>query len=210
MTTEGVCTIYLVRHSESQANANKIVQGHTNSPLTEKGEAQSMKIADELRDVEFKAIFSSDLGRSIRTAEIVRLQRNLEIKTSPMLREKSYGIFEGMDHAKFIETLKEEFNRFDNELTVEERWNHKAHPSIESDVEIQKRFTDYIKEIINSHIGETVLVVSHRMPIRLFLVSIGCGMYENLKGGGLKNAGYAVLESNGQTFSVDGVFGKEM
>src|SRR3990167_3127377 len=108
MTTEGVCTIYLVRHSESQANANKIVQGHADSPLTEKGEAQSMKIAEELKDVKFSAIFSSDLRRSIRTAEIIRLQRNLEIKTSPMLRERSYGIFEGMDHAKFIETLKEE------------------------------------------------------------------------------------------------------
>jgi len=210
MTTEGVCTIYLVRHGESEANANKIVQGHTDSPLTKMGEEQAMRVAEDLSDVRFNAIFSSDLGRSIRTAEIIRLERNLEITTSPLLREKSYGIFEDMDHTKFIETLKEEFNRFDNELTIEERWSHKAHPSIESDVEILKRFTDYIKEIINSHIGETVLVISHRMPIRLFLVGIGCGTYENLKGGGLKNAGYAVLESNGQTFSVDGVFGKEM
>ena len=204
-----VCKIYIVRHGESQANANKIVQGHTDSPLTEKGEAQSVKIAEELKDVEFSAIFSSDLGRSIRTAEIIGFRRNLEIKTSPMLREKSYGIFEGMDHAEFIETLKEEFNRFDNELTIEERWNHKAHPSIESDTEILGRFTGYVKEIISRHGGETVLVVSHRFPIRMFLVSLGYGMYENLKRGSLKNAGYAVLESNGQTFSVDEVFGQE-
>ena len=205
----GVCTIYLVRHGESEANAKKIVQGQTDSSLTNDGKIQAAGVREALKDVRFDAIFSSDLGRSIQTAGIIRGERDVEIQTSRALREKSYGTFEGVDHGKFIDTLKVEFDRFDKELSIEERWDHKAHPSIESDRELLQRFFGYIRKIVGEYSGKTILIVSHRFTIRMFLVSLGYSKYENLKGGGLKYCGYAVVEADGDNFSVSTVVGQE-
>ncbi|PIR98232.1 MAG: hypothetical protein COT89_00800 [Candidatus Colwellbacteria bacterium CG10_big_fil_rev_8_21_14_0_10_42_22] len=205
----GVCTIYLVRHGESEANVNKIVQGHTNSPLTEKGERQAEEVADVFKGVKFDAIYSSDLDRTRRTAEIIRLSRGIEIKTSPFLREKYFGIFEGKNHGEYMEVLKDEFEKFDNQLSTEERWVHKAHPSIESDKELLDRFITYLREVATSHLGEKVLIVAHRYAIRMFLLHLSLGKHENLRDGALRTGGYAVLEFDGKDFVIKEVVGAE-
>ncbi|MBU2101577.1 histidine phosphatase family protein [Patescibacteria group bacterium] len=204
-----LCTIYLVRHGESEANVNKIVQGHTDSPLTKKGEEQAREVAEGLKDIKFDAIYSSDLDRTRRTAEIIKLDRDIEIRTSSLLREKFFGIFEGKNHSEYIETLKDEFEKFDKHLNIEERWRHKAHPSIESDKELLDRFSDCLRKIAIKHLGERVLVVAHRYTIRMFLLHLGFGKHENLKDGALKTGGYAVLEFNGKDFVVEEAVGAE-
>jgi len=101
-----------------------------------------------------------------------------------------------------VEALKDEFHKFENDLTVEEMWNHKAHPSIESDGELLARFSAEIARIAGGHIGENILIVSHRYAIRMFLVGNGYGKYENLKDGALKTGGYAILDFDGDNFIV--------
>jgi len=196
------CTIYLLRHCESGANVNKITQGHTDSSLTEKGETQAMEIAQSLGGVDFDVIFTSDLSRAKRTAEIIRLNRNVEIKIEPSLREKFFGIFEGVDHDQYIEALKDEFEKFDNHLNTEERWNHKPHSSMESDKELLDRFLPKIKEIIANHLGKKVLVVTHRYAIRMLLLHLGVGEHKNLKAGALRAGGYVVIDSDGRSFFI--------
>lgn len=203
------CTLYVVRHGESEANVNKTVQGHTDSPLTEKGEEQAKEVAKAFKDIKFDAIYSSDLDRAKRTAEIIKLDRDVEIKTSPKLREKSFGVFEGRSHAEYVETLKVEFEKFENDLTTDEMWEHKAHPSIESDKELLDRFIAYLREIATNFLGGKVLVVAHRYAIRMLLLHLGWGKHEDLKAGALRTGGYAVLESDGSNFIVKEVIGTE-
>jgi len=209
MVSGKACTMYLVRHGESEANAKHITQGHTDSPLTEKGEKEAEQLRETFADINFSAVYSSDLKRATRTADIIIAGRKLRVKTLAGLREKYFGDFEGKDHAEFVKTLKSEFYTFENELGEEEMWEHKAHPSMESDAELFARAIEILRDIASRHTGETVLVVGHRYLIRMLLVSFGYGAYKNLKDGALNLGGYAVVESDGTVFTVRNVVGAE-
>jgi len=204
-----VCTIYLVRHGESKANVDKTVQGHTNSPLTEIGKEQAREVAEIFKNIEFGSIHTSDLDRARLTAEIIKLNRDIKIETSPLLRERFFGEFEGKDHAEYMEALKDEFDKFNSHLSTEERWDHKAHPSIESDNELLDRFMPYIKKTASNHLGEEILIVAHRYAIRMMLLSLGWGEHENLKAGALMTGGYAILKYDDAGFRIEEVVGEE-
>lgn len=96
--TNCFCMLYLVRHGETEWNEKKIIQGHADAPLTSVGIKQIEDVANEFKDVAFDVIFSSDLLRAKRSAEIIRLERDLAIQTSELLRERTYGHFEGKTH----------------------------------------------------------------------------------------------------------------
>lgn len=63
--------VYLVRHGETQWNAERRIQGQSDSPLTAKGEQQAMQVATRAKELGITHIISSDLGRTWRTAEII-------------------------------------------------------------------------------------------------------------------------------------------
>ena len=64
-------TFYLVRHGNTEHNKNGIVIGQSDSALTSEGLENANLIADKLCSVDFKAIYSSDLGRASTTALII-------------------------------------------------------------------------------------------------------------------------------------------
>lgn len=203
------CVIYIVRHGESRANLENIVQGHFDSRLTERGAEQARLTAEELGGVNFDSIYSSDLSRSLETAEILKSGRDVRIYTNPLLRERAFGSFEGMDREEFMEKFREEFDRFDNELDADHKWEHKPHLSIESDKELFERFNSALTEIAEQNIGGTIFVVAHRNIIRAFLMGIGFIKYGDRHRGSLKNGGYVILESDGSSFSVQKVYNSE-
>jgi broad specificity phosphatase PhoE len=54
---KNLCTLYLVRHGETESNKSDIINGHLDAPLTAVGLAQVKITARELKDVSFDAIF---------------------------------------------------------------------------------------------------------------------------------------------------------
>lgn len=54
--------VYLVRHGETQWNAERRIQGQSDSPLTAKGEQQAMQVATRAKELGITHIISSDLG----------------------------------------------------------------------------------------------------------------------------------------------------
>lgn len=64
-------TIYLVRHGESEANATD-TQSTPETPLTEKGKDDALKVAQELKDKGISQVISTDTERTKGTAEILR------------------------------------------------------------------------------------------------------------------------------------------
>ena len=88
-------TLLLVRHGETDWNADGRLQGHTDRPLSDFGRRQARQLADELEGEQFDAIYASDLARARETAEIVGARLGLPVVLDPDLREKDWGTGRG-------------------------------------------------------------------------------------------------------------------
>lgn len=64
MSVSPALTVYIVRHGETDANLNKIIQGHLDVPLNDTGRSQAHILSQSLRDVPFTRAWSSDLQRA--------------------------------------------------------------------------------------------------------------------------------------------------
>jgi len=63
--------IFLVRHGETTANRDGVLQGQCDFPLTEKGEREASQVGTALADVSFTKLYASDLRRVQHTTEIM-------------------------------------------------------------------------------------------------------------------------------------------
>lgn len=88
--------VLIIRHGQTDWNATKRLQGHSDIPLNEKGIEQALALADTLREEKLEAIFSSDLQRALQTADEIAKWHNLPVQVDPAFRERSYGAFEGL------------------------------------------------------------------------------------------------------------------
>ena len=195
------CTIYLVRHGETEWNKKRIIMGQSDSPLTETGIEQVKATAQELKRVDFAAIFSSDLLRAQRTAAIIKLERQLAVQTTKALRERTFGHYEGMSVEEFEKIFKDSFDKL-KQLTEKEQKAFKLDRDIESDDDVVGRMITRLREIAVAYPGKNVLVVSHGTSIRTFLLHIGYAKLEELKTGAVVNGGYAAVLCDGIDFFI--------
>lgn len=193
-------TVYIVRHGETEWNLKRIIQGQTDSPLTSTGIQQAKKLSKELQKIKFDLVFSSDLMRAKRTAEIITAERKLEIATSRLLRERRFGKLEG----KPVQTLRA-FEELFAKLKHEEIYSYKSAPDVESDEEIVTRLITFLREAAITHPRKKVLVVTHGGIMRAFLIKLGITDYKNPMWVG--NAGYIKLETDGVDFFVKNIKG---
>ena len=90
-------TLYIARHGKTVFNSLGKVQGWCDSPLTEEGEDVARNLGKGLREINFSAIYTSDLNRTKQTAEILlesQGQANLPIVQMEGLKEACFGSFE--------------------------------------------------------------------------------------------------------------------
>jgi probable phosphoglycerate mutase len=92
--------ICFIRHGETDWNVDKRIQGQTDIPLNETGRAQALAMAFNVAHHRFDAIYSSDLMRARDTANMLAARRGLDIRILPQLRERHFGIFQGLAAAE--------------------------------------------------------------------------------------------------------------
>lgn len=180
--------------------------GQLDSALTEAGLRQAKTTAQDLKDVNFDAIFSSDLHRAQRTAEIIKMERQLAIQTSKALRERTYGYFEGKSSEEYIKNFQHLFDKL-KQLSEKKQKKFKFTNDIESDEEVISRFITQLREIAVAYPSKTILVVSHGGCIRTFLMHIGYVKYGDLPPGSFSHAAYVQVLSDGVDFFVKDVKG---
>ncbi|HKI92794.1 MAG TPA: histidine phosphatase family protein [Gaiellaceae bacterium] len=137
-------TLLLVRHGETDWNAEGRLQGHTDRPLNDYGRRQAAALAEQLADEEIAAIYASDLARARETAEIVSGRIGLPVALDPDLREKNWGSWEGLTAAE------------------RERVEHVG----ETTKEHRERTLRAVHRIAEQHPGECVVVVTHGGSLR--------------------------------------------
>lgn len=198
---ENFCTIYLVRHGQTEWNEKKITQGQSESLISKIGMRQAEKVSEQFKHIEFSAIYSSDLSMAHKTAEIIKLNRKLAIRTSKLLRGRSYGSFEGKHVDVYKNTLKNKLEERET-LSENEYGSFKLSPFIETDEELITRVMKKLKEIATMHLNGNVLIVTHGGCIKNFLIKIGYVDRKSFPEGSFKHGGYMKLLSDGKNFSI--------
>lgn len=183
---KGKVILYLMRHGQTILNKAKRTQGWCDGVLTKKGSEVALYAGLGLSDVRFKAAYSSDLGRAVKTARIVikanKASSNLKLKELESLREVHFGKYEG-------ELEKILFNDILNYLNVssfkeaEEKYDfQKEYCNVCATLDETKEAENYdtvikrvmktLEEICIENIGddvENVLIVAHGGIIRLII-----------------------------------------
>ena len=91
-----ITRLCLIRHGETDWNAQLRIQGHRDMPLNANGLAQAEAVGRALSGQHFDAIVSSDLLRARQTAQPLLASRALVLQLEPGLRERNFGCCEGM------------------------------------------------------------------------------------------------------------------
>ena len=95
MTSTRITRFCLIRHGETDWNGEKRIQGQIDIDLNATGEAQARALKPGLADHSFAAIYSSDLLRAWRTAQIASAGLGLAVPPAPTLRERHFGVLQG-------------------------------------------------------------------------------------------------------------------
>lgn len=151
--------LILIRHGETMWNREKRMQGQTDTVLSETGREQAAALGRRLSTTTFAALYSSDLLRAWHTARAIAEQTGREIVKDSRLRERSFGIFEGLTHDEISE-------RYPQELTCfRSRDPGYVVPGGESAETFHARCLPCLQEIAERHPGEEVLVVTHGLVL---------------------------------------------
>lgn len=153
--SQPVTRLCLVRHGETEWNTQRRIQGQIDIGLNENGLRQAEAAGRWLRTAGITAIYSSDLSRAWTTAERIGTALGLKPQPAPELRERRYGIFEGLTFA---------------ELKIRHPASFAAYEARDPDYDFEtgeslrtmfERVTGKLSALAAAHAGESIVVVLH-------------------------------------------------
>ena len=153
--------LILIRHGQTEMNAQNLYFGKLNPPLNDLGIEQVYMAKEKLSNIAYDCIYSSPLERTRETAEICNYL-DKEIIYDSRLEEINFGIFEGL-------TFKEISKQYPNEVKeMEKNWKSFNYITGESLEELYQRAVsfletlDYTKDnLIISHWGIINCIISY-------------------------------------------------
>lgn len=157
--------LHLVRHGQVVGFDQKRYNGQVDVALTDLGVEQYHRLKERLADVPVSACYTSDLTRCVTGANIICSQFDLEPILRRELRELGIGIWEGMTWTEIIERWPEEW-----QARLADLVNYRV-PQGESLQEMNDRVMPVIKEIVDRHVGQELLVVAHGGVNRVVLLN---------------------------------------
>ncbi|WP_133512947.1 histidine phosphatase family protein [Candidatus Thiosymbion oneisti] len=188
--------ITLIRHGETDWNAEGRLQGHLQVLLNRRGRAQAEALATCLQDTGFDAVYSSDLLRALQTAWTIVRYNGQQVRADARLREWDLGVLVGLSRAQ-AERDQPQATRIRREHLVDE-----PIPGGESLRRRFERVTGAVAEIAARHRGECILVVSHGGPLGdCYRRAVGKGIEERMRID-LRNATINRIDIDGNDWTV--------
>jgi 2,3-bisphosphoglycerate-dependent phosphoglycerate mutase len=158
-------TLLLIRHGETALNVARVLQP-ADTPLSERGLAQARALAARLASMNVRAVVSSDLPRTVQTAQTISAATGAPVETTPLLQERNFGDWRGLPYDGIA----------GNRLAMND-----APPNGESIAQFEQRVAAAFAHVVarQAAIGGTVAVVTHGLVLRALLashVALGAGM----------------------------------
>lgn len=147
--------LYLVRHGELVTSKEWRYVGQMDVELNETGKKQIQNLSSRLSSEQIEMIFSSDLTRTIESAEIIG--NKLEIINEPIseLREINLGVWEGLTLEEIEESFPEDLVKRSEDIKGFRIING------ESFSDVKKRVIPKLKDIIEGNVSKRILVIAH-------------------------------------------------
>ena len=158
--------LFLARHGATTLSAEDRFAGSTDVELSDEGRQQAERLAARLVDEGVAAVYCSPMRRTIETASIVVRPLNLMLAYRDGLREIDHGHWEGL-------TRREVEARYPDEYSAWEADPFTFAPEGgESGVSVMARALPVVRDIVLAHLGQNVLIVSHKATLRLMISSL--------------------------------------
>lgn len=147
--------VLLIRHGQSEGNAEKRFGGHTATPLSPLGLRQAEATAAAVADESIAAIYSSDLLRATETARPLSQLTKLEVHQTRAFRERSVGVMEGLTFQEAAENHPAQYaallrRDFDHVLAGGESYR-----------QLLDRAWMKLDAVLTNHTGGRIVIFSH-------------------------------------------------
>jgi 2,3-bisphosphoglycerate-dependent phosphoglycerate mutase len=190
----------LVRHGETDWNAKRRLQGHTDIDLNARGLAQAEQMARAIKRINlaFDVLYTSDLQRAAKTAKAIEQLFSTSAITNVGLRERHLGALQGLttDEAPQLEPdlWRSHLSR---NVTEELRGG-------ESIQQFADRINTALEKIREQHLGKTVLLVSHGGALDMMYRIASNQPLDAEKAVAVPNASLNWISHDGRSWKVDG------
>jgi phosphoserine phosphatase len=152
--------IVLVRHGATDWNLEHRCQGSSDRDLSNVGLRQAQEIAERLRQETIHAVYSSDLKRARRTAEVISGHHKLPVMIETSIRELDHGHLEGLTFNEIKQNYGDFLARWRSEPAALQV------PGGERLADVAERAWSGLTQIVRRHqASDTIVVVSHNFPI---------------------------------------------
>ena len=159
--------LFAVRHGATEYSRDRRFTGSRDVPLTTDGRLQAEAVAQALAGHPVAAVYTSPLERARVCADLIAKPHRLEPRVEPDLREMSFGAWEGMGRAE-VPPRDAEVWRLSPQLITP--------PGGESLDAVAARVRATVDRLIAAHAGQTAIVVTHAVVVRLIvLAALGLG-----------------------------------
>ncbi len=154
---------YLIRHGETEWNAERRLAGRSDVCLSETGQIQARLVASRLRSFPAAAIYSSPLRRALETATIIGNELNIKPIEDHRLIEMAFGSWEGKAYSEIIKGDSLLFSQWDKDP------GNFRPPGGESGREAMARGAEFLDFVRDKHRNGNAILVSHRTMCRLII-----------------------------------------
>ena len=157
--------IHLIRHGQVVGHNQKRYNGQIDVGLTDLGVEQYHRLKERLADTPISACYTSDLTRCVTGANIICEQFSIEPVRRSELRELNIGIWQGLTWLEIQARWPEEWQARLNDLV-----NYRVQQG-ENLLDVQARLMPVVREIVERHKGQEVLLVGHGGVNRIVLLN---------------------------------------
>lgn len=161
--------LYLIRHGKTEGSEVGRYKGSIDVPLSEEGIEEIKKVAGFIKNVgtnrslPLRGVYSSPLSRALKSAKLIAEPHGIRPMVVPDLRERNFGLWEGMSFDEIKEKYPKEFNAW-----AENPLKYKPVGG-ESTIEVRDRVIRAVEEILANHKEETIAIVAHGGVNRIIL-----------------------------------------
>ncbi len=192
--------IILIRHCKTEDNASGKMQGyHDDSSFNKEGFAQLKRLANFLSIEPIKAVFCSDLGRALKTAEEISKKHNLEVIPLKGLREADIGDWRNLP---VKEAIKKWIDYYNSEKIKGLSRETIRPPNGENTWDHQKRLLKVINGIVNEYPNDTVVIVGHAGTNKVLIGTFESKDPDDFYSIPQDNACINIIETNGKNHKL--------